>query len=147
MCALDLQSCLPRFSNVYFIDASSSTTIVADLEHIALVEGLVKSWESTLDWLALRREEWLLLLNNADDTTVNLRDYFPRCSHGNILITSRNRETVQHASEVESRCQVSGMDPTDAMNMLFYISGFREGHSKDAEAVAMEIVKVYFTVV
>ena len=145
-CALDLASCLPRFSNVYFIDGSTTKTIVTDLKNIALAKDIGESWEDTLDWLAVQHEEWLLLFNNADDTTFNLHDYFPRCAHGNILITSRNRELVQHASDVEFCYNVSGMHPNDAKTLLFSISGLRGGQTKETEAVAITIVKVYFIV-
>ena len=95
----------------------------------------------------MQHEEWLLLLNNADDTTLNIRNYFPRCSHGNILITTRNREIGQHASDRQSCCHVSGMHPNDAKNLLFNIAKLREEHTKETNAVATDIVKVYFTTV
>ena len=79
-----------RFSNVYFVDASTTNTIDTDLTNIALGKGIGDSMKNTVDWLATQDEEWLLLLNNADDPAMDLRDYFPHCSHGNILITSRN---------------------------------------------------------
>ena len=95
----------------------------------------------------MQREEWLLLLNNADDTTLNIREYFPRCSHGNILITTRNREIGQHASDRQSCCRVSGMDPTDAKKLLFNVTRLREELTKETDAVATGIVEVYLTVV
>ena len=88
----------------------------------------------------------MLLLNNADDTTLNVRDYFPRCSHGNILITTRNREIIQHGSGKQWYCPVSGMNPNDAKDLLFNISLLREEHTKEIEAAATAIVKVHFTV-
>ena len=131
---------------MYFIDASTTETIVADLKHIALAKEIGESWESALDWLAKQHEEWLLLLNNADDTTLNLHDYFPRCSHGNILITTRNRDIIQHASGKQWCCHVSGMNPSDAKKLLFNISRLGEEHTKETEVVATAIVKVYSTV-
>ena len=134
-----------RFSNVYFVDASTTNTIDADLKNIALSKGIGESM-NTLDWLARQHEEWLLLLNNADDTTMNLRDYFPHCSHGNILITTRNREIAKHA-DVYSSYHVSAMHPDDAKNLLLNISGLREGDIKETEAAAAGIVKVHLSVV
>ena len=145
--AFDLQSCLARFSNVYFVDASTTETIVADLENIALAKKIGESWENTVHWLAKQHEEWLLLLNNADDTSLNIREYFPRSSHGNILITTRNREIGQHASDRQSCYHVSGMHPTDAKNLLVNIAKLREEHTKETDAVATKIVEVYLTVV
>ena len=143
---LGLISVLFRFSNIYFVDASTTNTIDADLKNIALGKGIGESMKNTLDWLATQDEEWLLLLNNADDTTMNLRDYFPHCSHGNILITSRNHESAQHASDVHASYHVSGMHPDDAKNLLLNISGLREGHIKETEAAAAGIVKVHLSV-
>ena len=123
---------------MYFVDASTAKTTDADLRAIALAKDIGESGEDTLEWLTRQHEEWLLLLNNADDTTFNLRDYIPRCSHGNILITSRNRQNIQHASDVRSSFQVSGMSPNDARDLLLKISGLQE----DTEALASAIVKV-----
>ena len=138
---------MPRFSNIYFVDASMANTIDADLRNIALSKEIGESSGETLDWLATQCEEWLLLLNNADDTTMNLHDYFPCCSHGNILITSQNREVIQHVSDAQSSCHVSRMHPKNAKNLLFKISGLWEGHTKETEALAAAIVKVHLTVV
>src|SRR3984957_18633645 len=79
-----------RFSDVFFVDASTVETITTDLRSIAVAKGVGNSENDALNWLSRQRKEWLLLFNSADDTMLNLRDYFPRCSHGNILITSRN---------------------------------------------------------
>ena len=138
---------MPRFSNIYFVDASTANTIDADLRNIALSKEIGESSGETLDWLATQCEEWLLLLNNADDTAMNLHDYFPCCSHGNILITSRNREVIQHVLDAQSSCHVSRMHPNNVKNLLFKISGLQEGQSKETEALAAAIVKVHLTVV
>ena len=124
-----------------------ANTIDGDLRNIALSKEIGESLGETLDWLATQREEWLLLLNNADDTTMNLHDYFPCCSHGNILITSRNREVIRHVSDARSSCHVSRMHPNDAKDLLFKISGLGEGHTKETEALAAAIVKVHSTAV
>ena len=132
---------LSRFSNIYFVDASTAETIEADLRNISLAKGIGSSWEDTLDWLAGQHEQWLLLLNNADDTTFSLRKYFPPCSRGNILITSRNRNNIQHTSYRGSSRQVSEMTPEDAKILLLRISGLEEC-STETDAQAMAIVKV-----
>ena len=137
---LDSSSCLVRFSNVYFVDATAPETIDTELRTIALAKGIGE--EDTLDWLARQQEEWLLLFNNADDPTFNIRDYFPRCSHGNILITTRNRDAVQHASDVRSSLHISAMDPNDATNLLLNISGIYEAHAEDTRVLATAIVEV-----
>jgi len=129
---------LSRFSDVFYVDASTKETIIADLRQIALAKGLGESENATLDWLSGQRKEWLLLLDNADDPTLNLRSYFPGCSHGNILITSRNRETCLHAQQF---CQVSDMKPEEARDLL--LKHARLNHTNETEAPATTLVKVH----
>ena len=121
-------------------------TTVANLNDIIFAKGIGESRGDTVACLAIRNEEWLFVLNNADDPTFNLRNYFPRCSHGNILITTRNRDIIQHASDKQWCCRVSGMNPSDAKKLLFNISGLREEHTKETEAMATAIVKVHSVV-
>jgi len=126
-----------RFSDVFYVDATTKETIIADLKQIALAKGLGESEKNTLDWLSGQRKEWLLLLDNADDPTLNLRSYIPSCSHGNILITSRNRNTCVYAPQF---CQVSDMKPQEARDLLLKHAHLE--HSHETEAPAMTIVKV-----
>src|ERR1700722_14002082 len=137
---------LSRFSEVFFIDATTVDTITADLRSIAIDKGVgnsEKGWKDALNWLSKERKEWLLLFNNADDTGLNLRDYFPSCYHGNILITSRNRDVCQHATGRKSNCKVSGLTETDARCLLLEISGLiDEEHDDETERLASTIVKV-----
>jgi len=77
---------------------------------------------------------------------LNLRDYFPRCSHGNILITSRNYEIRQHATGQQSHCKVSGMSDTDARRLLLRVAGLggeEHAHETETERLASAIIKVY----
>jgi hypothetical protein len=104
------------FSEVFFIDASTIQTIDVDLKNIALAKEIGESAGHTIQWLKQHHEEWLLLFNNADDITLNLQNFFPSCSHGNILITSRNPETRVHAPN--SNCKVSHMTAGDARDLL-----------------------------
>jgi len=129
---------LSRFSDIFYVDASTKETISADLGNTALSQGIGESENATIDWLARRRTEWLLVLDNADDPTLNLRPYLPRCSHGNILITSRSRDTCVYAPQ---SCQVSDMRPEDARDLLFKTA--RLEHTNNIEALATTIVKVY----
>ena len=124
------------------MDASSSSTITTDLENIAQAKAAGDSSQNALSWLARQHEEWLLLFNNADDAKLNLRQYFPSCSHGNILITSRNRDTRLHALSPESNYNVSNLAPGDAKCLLLTMVGQRDACSKETEVLATAIVKV-----
>jgi len=76
---------------------------------------------------------------------LNLRDYFPRCSHGNILITSRNHDIRHHATGQRSHYKVSGMSESDARRLLLHIAGLGgEEHADETETerLASAIIKV-----
>ncbi|KAJ7463766.1 hypothetical protein FB451DRAFT_1265648 [Mycena latifolia] len=105
---------IPRFSDVYFIDGTSQQTIENDLTTLALVKNMT-TMQDTLLWLAYQPEEWLLVYNNADDIHLNLAQFFPPCSHGNILITSRNPDLGQHA---DSQHKVDDMELENAIDLL-----------------------------
>jgi hypothetical protein len=134
-----LKSYPPRFSDVFFIDATSAETADADLRNIALAKGAGNSAEDALQWLSVHVEEWLLLINNADDPRLDLRKYFPLCSHGNIIITSRNSETRIHGPLSNSK--VSGLILDDAKDLLLKVSGVSEENSDETITLATDIVK------
>ena len=135
--ALDLRSYLSRFSDVFYVDASTNETISAGLNNIALAKGIGKSEEATLHWFSRQRDEWLLVLDNADDPTLNLRPHFPSCAHGNILITSRNCDSCVYAPQFS---QVSDIRPEEARDLLFKTAHLE--HTNETEAPATTIVKV-----
>jgi hypothetical protein len=126
------------FSDVFFIDATTAQTIDADLKNIALGKEIGKNANDTIIWLAAKREDWLLLFDNADDTTLNLSQFFPSCSHGNILITSRNRDTLIHAPGFNYN--VGSLTPEDARDLLLGI--IKQVITDEAHILAESIVKV-----
>jgi hypothetical protein len=127
------------FSEVFFIDASTTQTIETDLKNIALNRRIGETANDTITWLARQRKDWLLLFNNADNIRVNLNKYFPSCSHGNILITSRNQETRIHAPG--SNYKVSGLIPEDARNLLLSIAN--QAITNETCTLAESLIKVY----
>jgi tetratricopeptide (TPR) repeat protein len=84
-----------RYRHIFFIDASSTATIRGDLESaIRTINGHEQdTYEGALAFMSRSLEggEWLYILDNADDHDLNLFPYLPSCSHGTIIITSRNR--------------------------------------------------------
>jgi hypothetical protein len=131
---------LYRFSDVYFIDATSAETITMALKDIALAKGVGDSDKDVLDWLSGLHEEWLLLFDNADNTMLDLHNYFPTCTHGNIIITSRNRETCIHATELQAHYHVSGLENNEAIGLLFKVAHL--DHESENAVLAAILVKV-----
>ncbi|KAJ7747516.1 hypothetical protein B0H16DRAFT_1888734, partial [Mycena metata] len=124
-----------RFSEVFYVDATNGQTLADDLRTLAPT-AVGESAEAILRWLAGKREEWLLLFDNADDTQLDLSKFFPPCTFGNILITTRNQELCVHASS-DSDSGVSDMDQEDARDLLFRLSRQRRNEEQDKLAAAI----------
>jgi hypothetical protein len=132
--------CRSRFSDIFFIDATSEENLVTDLKNIALAKQIGDSAEDTLLWLRGQHKEWLIVFDNADDTTLDLRKHFPHCLHGNILITSRNR----HAREfgTTSDFDVSRLNSHDARDVLLGVMRLKETPTLVSEELIETLLKV-----
>ena len=104
------------FSDVFFIDASTAQTVNTSMTNIALSNEIGETADDTVIWLTEKRENWLLLFDNADDPKLDLSPFFPSCSHGNILITTRNHEMCVHAPDFNYN--VGSLTPEDARDLL-----------------------------
>jgi hypothetical protein len=80
-----------RYSSkpVYFLDVSSKETLEADLQ--ALVQSQSDVYTDALLWLASTKKDWLIIMDNADDPSLEISLFLPRCSHGHVIITTRDR--------------------------------------------------------
>jgi tetratricopeptide (TPR) repeat protein len=119
------------------VDSSTLETIESGFQDIARDSGAGETAQDALRWFSQQREEWLLLLDNADDPNVNLRKFLPPCSHGSIIITTRNEAIRLHAPN--SNHLVSGMDPDDAVDLLLTSSMMEP--SQQNRNLAYSIVK------
>ncbi|KAF7340683.1 FabD/lysophospholipase-like protein [Mycena sanguinolenta] len=124
-----------HFTDQLLVDASNPDTIEAGLKNIAMTKQAGNSFQDGLIWLASKPEEWLLFFDNADDPTVNLNQFFPKCNHGNVIITSRNHGARIHGAHSE----VSNMEESDAVALLLKCAHYET--SSTNEPLAAEIVK------
>ncbi|KAH8834490.1 hypothetical protein DL96DRAFT_1810747 [Flagelloscypha sp. PMI_526] len=125
-----------RFPNIYFIDASSKLTLENDLAAIAVGSSDQPSVNDAFRILRSRQDEWLLFFDNADDPSFDLRPYIS-WSHGNILITTRNRELRIHAPECS--IWVDRLDLEDAKVLL--LRGLSVGDSFEEQDIAVALVQ------
>jgi hypothetical protein len=127
---------------VFFVDAITAESAASDLRNITRTIGILKTPESALKWLSRKNEEWLLVIDNADDPSFNLPDYFPDGSFGNIIVASRNGETCAHAPDPQSNSNVSGLTPDDANDLLFKVAGITDKEGEQTKTLATNLVKV-----
>ncbi|KAJ7347979.1 FabD/lysophospholipase-like protein [Mycena albidolilacea] len=126
-----------RFTKQFFINASSLQTLTTAFKNIAIAHNIGNSLQDALLWLTTQIEEWILLFDSADDTNINLFPFFPRCTHGNIIITSRSPQLATNGPM--SHWKVGDMDEANAIDLLL-LRATKEHTTETAEKAA-EIVK------
>lgn len=114
-------------------NSNSSSTARPDTEFTPYVEA-VQEWLS-----ATENKNWLLIFDNVDDLeSMRLSDFFPRVSHGNILITSRR----QIASRFGSKIDVDVMSDDEAIKLLLrcsFKSDPAQSEFEDARCLTQEL--------
>ncbi|KAF8144913.1 P-loop containing nucleoside triphosphate hydrolase protein [Mycena galopus ATCC 62051] len=125
------------FTDKLLVDASSIETIETGLKAIATAKEIGNSSQEALKWLATRDQQWLLFFDNADDPKLDLNKFFPKCNHGNIIITSRNPNLRVYGAH----SQVSDMDEADAVALL--LKSAAQETSLPNELLAAKIVLWY----
>ncbi|KAG9127329.1 hypothetical protein FRC07_014813 [Ceratobasidium sp. 392] len=110
-----------HWSDVVYVDATSPETLTTTLRLFATARKLGGTHEDALRWLGSHTAPWLLVFDNADDVSLGLQRYFPKGSHGSILITTRSREVVPLARGPNSDCNVSSMEPDESLQLLLTV--------------------------
>ncbi|KAG9128366.1 hypothetical protein FRC07_000040 [Ceratobasidium sp. 392] len=128
-----------RYRYIFYIDATSTTTIETDLKSIALEKKAGDNPSDALNWLAQQSEQWLVVYNNADDINLDLGRFFPTCSHGRILVTTRNRRIITLARGPDPHLQISAMLVEDAQELLVKAIGSSDGLSGAGGDLAKEL--------
>ncbi|KAK3307268.1 uncharacterized protein B0T15DRAFT_414325, partial [Chaetomium strumarium] len=95
------------------------------------VLALVKRWLEKKD-----RGRWLMVIDNADDTQLffgqqgesengsasnhgeNLGRYLPECSHGAVLVTTRNKQTGSRLTKGKRPIEVGRMDDDETAQLI-----------------------------
>ncbi|KAJ7722954.1 P-loop containing nucleoside triphosphate hydrolase protein, partial [Mycena metata] len=123
------------FSDAFLVDTSKVETIETGLKSIAVSKSVGDSAQDALRWLQSNRNKWLVFFDNADDPKINLHDFLPKCSHGNIIISSRNPELRSYGAHT----LVSDMEEADATTLL--LRRANKESSEENLQLATEIVK------
>ncbi|KAJ7705167.1 hypothetical protein B0H16DRAFT_1482390 [Mycena metata] len=123
------------FSNVFLVDTSKFETIETGLKSIAVSKNVGDSAQDAMMWLQSNHTKWLVFFDNADDPKINLNDFLPKSSNGNIIITSRNPELRSYGAHT----LVSDMEEADAITLLLRRAN-KESFEENLK-LATEIVK------
>jgi tetratricopeptide (TPR) repeat protein len=125
---------------VFTVHASSSDTIKKDFARIGKKYGELEETESAgRHWLEGLNEKWLLIIDNADDPTRNLRDLFPGGDSGHILITTRNPNFRREGSA--GSLELQGMEEHEALQVLLRRAEIPKPWDAATRAVGGQIAK------
>ncbi|KAJ7055599.1 hypothetical protein C8F01DRAFT_1373528 [Mycena amicta] len=129
-----------QFGNLFKINASSEEAIEMGYKQISLAKNLGDTAEDAQTWLRANQDEWLLLFDNTDKRDLDLGAYLPKCTHGNILITSRNPELWSHTGPDKKIIEISNLVVDDAVVLLLKCAGLNiDKHKTQAAAVVKEL--------
>jgi tetratricopeptide (TPR) repeat protein len=104
------------FWGIFWIDASTDETAEMGFATIGGLANKDTTFEAGKHWLANCTKPWLLVIDNADSRDMDVSKYFPAGGRGHILVTSRNPNTVVHATIGEAN--FGEMDEEDAITLL-----------------------------
>lgn len=105
---------------MFWIDGTSVATLENTLvTNVASVVGVNKHYKEALNWLSNEEQEWLLIIDNADDFDDDLHKYFPQGANGHVLITTRNQDCL---SNNVGSVAFDGMQRDDANKLFFKLA-------------------------
>jgi hypothetical protein len=89
-----------------------------------LVRSQSEEYTDGLLWLAKKTKNWLIIMDNADDPSLEIPQFLPRCAHGHVIITTRNhlRKTIAP----KSTHLVDSLPLEEATTLLLDASGYED---------------------
>ena len=130
-----------RFWGVFTVDASSSINAKQSFITIAKACGTDPNERAAKSWLASSDRPWLLLIDNADDTSLEIEKYFPECELGFTLITTRNPSAKMHGTVGERFFHFDKLDDGEASDLLLRAAEHDEPRTPSTMELALAIVK------
>ena len=127
-----------RFWAVFWVDASSIETAERALSHIGKIGGLGENHHAGIYWLTGLDMPWLLVIDNADDASIDYSRFFPAGDQGHILMTSRLQDCKIHATL--GYHEFRNMEEEDAITLLLR-AAYEDVEAADARKAARPIVQ------
>lgn len=127
------------FWAIFWVDASSVANAERALSQIGRLGGLGETCDAGMYWLTGLEMPWLLVIDNADDPSIDYSRFFPAGERGHILVTSRNSDCKIHATV--GSYEFRDMAEDDAVTLLLKAAQHSGIDDKDVRDVARPIVK------
>ncbi|CAE6474253.1 unnamed protein product [Rhizoctonia solani] len=128
-----------EWDHVIYIDASSAESIEKALKEFGSAKTIGETYDDVISWLEASGERWLMVFDNADTASTNIRKYIPaRGQGGSVLITTRLPDLVNLAMGPGSVCHLSSMSLADGTALLVKIASSRDQCLSDDDTKAAE---------
>src|SRR6186713_216864 len=106
-----------RFWGVFWVDVGTPSSAANDFIAVAKMLGhSVESVYDALQVLANANQDWLLILDNADDPDFNYQSYFPSGNRGAVIMTSRIYECRRYSPDATEALE--GLEDEDGRILL-----------------------------
>ena len=126
------------FWAIFWVDASSIETAERALSHIGKIGGLGENHQAGIYWLTGLDMPWMLVIDNADDASIDYSRFFPAGDKGHILMTSRLQDCKIHATV--GHHEFRNMEEEDAITLLLR-AAYEDVEAVEARRAARPIVQ------
>lgn len=128
-----------RFWGIFWIDASSQTTSNQGFLEISRICGIAKNSKFVRQWLSNIQDDWLLIIDNADDPSMDVSEFFPTGSRGTILLTTRNPDCRIHSTV--GSCELGQMNIEEAITLLLKATGAEDVANEASRNKALPVTQ------
>ena len=90
-------------------------------------------------WLSNTQNNWLLVIDNADDPSINVSKFFPTGNRGSIVLTTRNPDCKIHSTV--GSCELGQLNMDDAVTLLLKATGAEDTTDEASRKKAIPITK------
>ncbi|MCJ1338200.1 hypothetical protein MMC09_003485 [Bachmanniomyces sp. S44760] len=133
-----------RFWGVFTIDASSPGNAQQSFIAIAKACGTDPNERAAKSWLSSNEScdrPWLLIIDNADDTNLEIERYFPDGMHGLTLITTRNPSVKMHGTIGQRYYHFDRLDDSEASELLLKAADNQDPRTPNLMQLASTITR------
>ncbi|KAH8821918.1 hypothetical protein F5884DRAFT_746205 [Xylogone sp. PMI_703] len=131
-----------RFWGVFTIDASSHQTARQSFVKIAGMAGIeTKDELAAMNLLSTSKHPWLLLIDNANDSKLDIESYFPDGAKSLILITTRNPLMRRHGTLGKGSYNFKGLDEEEGSELLLKVADQKLPWTEPIKGRALSVTK------
>lgn len=130
-----------KFWGIFFIDASSASSIEQGLLAISRKCKIEQSVEGIKRWFSNKNRGWLLIFDRADDPQLDVAKFFPVDNRGAILVSTRNPECTVLATVGSTKLDQTALD--EAITLLLRSSFVPNLKDETSQNLAKRIFDVF----